>query len=333
MLIFIIIFISQLVISIAIIKFSYISDLVDIPDKRKLHFRKTAFTGGVILSLTYMVIVFITDFNNYFINLTISGSCLATICGFVDDKYNVNPGTKIILQILAIFFVIHHGLYLTDIGSYEFIGKIKLGSFDKIFTLLCVLLIINASNYSDGIDGLLALIGCVVLGSYVYILIDYDKIKAAQYISIVILPFLIHLIFNFNLIKNFKVFLGNSGSNLVGFIISFIAIYLYKIEEIHPAVIIWPLAYLVYEFISIKIMRIYLKKKIFSPSRDHLHYIIYSKNNNKLSISLIIISFLNIVLSFFGILIFKFFGPEVSILSFIIFFFIYLYFRTKLNIN
>ena len=190
----------------------------------------------------------------------------------------------------------------------------------------------NASNYCDGIDGLLSLIGCVILGSYAYILIDYKKIEATKYILIIILPLFIHLIFNFNLIKNFKVFLGNSGSNLIGFILSFIAIYLYKIEQIHPAVIVWPLAYLIYEFFSLKISRIYQKKNIFIPGRDHLHYIIYL-NKKKLSISLSIIIFLNIFLSILGIFVFKFFGSDVSILLFVIFFFIYLYFRIKLPIR
>ena len=178
-----IIFIVQFVISLAIIKLSYISNLIDKPNDRKFHLKETAFTGGVILAITYALIVFITDFNNYYLNLIISSSFLAAMCGFIDDKYNVNPGTKILLQTLSIFFIINQGLYLVDIGSYEYIGKIKLASFDKIFTILCVLLIMNASNYSDGIDGLLSLIGCIVLGSYTYILIDYNKIETASYIN------------------------------------------------------------------------------------------------------------------------------------------------------
>ena len=102
---FITVFILQLIISIVIIKLSYMGDLVDKPNKRKLHLRNTAFTGGIIIALIYAIIVFITDFNNYFMNLIMSSCFLAALCGYVDDRYNVNPGTKILLQILSIFLL------------------------------------------------------------------------------------------------------------------------------------------------------------------------------------------------------------------------------------
>ena len=76
--------------------------------------------------------------------------------GLIDDKYNLNTGGKLSLQVIPIFYlIVFENLKLTQIGDYEYF-KLSLGSFSIPFTLLCVLLLINSFNYFDGIDGSLS---------------------------------------------------------------------------------------------------------------------------------------------------------------------------------
>lgn len=322
-LIYIIIF--QIFITFPIIKISKIKGLLDFPSERKIHINATPYTGGVILAFTYLFIIFISDFDNKYLNLILSYGFIVSLTGLIDDRYYVRPGTKLLLQAIPIFFLIDQNLYLTNLGNYIIFGNLELGSVDRIFTFLCCLLLINAFNYNDGIDGLAAVIAITVLISFSLFLFILGNKSDSNNLFIIITPILIFLIFNFGLLSNFKVFLGDSGSNLLGFIIAFIAIYIFNENGVHPAIIIWPLAYVVYEFLSVTIFRIIKNTGTFKPGKDHLHYEIIDLFKLNHFYSLLIILTLNVFLILIGSFIFFKFGQDISILLFIFFFIIYLY--------
>ena len=111
----------------------------------------------------------------------------------------------------------------------------------------------------------------------------------------------------FNLILNllpskskFKVFSGDSGSLFIGFFISFMTIELYNSFNIHPAFLIWPLWYPVYDFLFVSINRLLNKKSIFKPDNTHLHHVISKKfYGNKIS-PLILFLIVNSSIIFIG---------------------------------
>jgi UDP-N-acetylmuramyl pentapeptide phosphotransferase/UDP-N-acetylglucosamine-1-phosphate transferase len=321
-LIYIIIF--QIFITLPIIKISRTKGLLDIPNERKIHIDATPYTGGIILALTYLFIIFISDFENKYLNLILSYGFIISLTGLIDDRYYVRPGTKLLLQTIPIFFLIDQNLYLTNLGNYIIFGNIELGSVERIFTFLCCLLLINAFNYNDGIDGLAAVIAITVLISFSFFLSILENKSDSNNLIIILTPIFIFLIFNFGLLSNFKVFLGDSGSNLLGFIIAFIAIYIFNENGVHPAIIIWPLAYVVYEFLSVTIFRIIKNTGTFKPGKDHLHYEIIDLFKLNHFYSVLIILSLNIFLILIGSYIFFEFGQDISIIIFIFFFIIYL---------
>ena len=112
---FFILGIFQLIITFPIIKLAKQLNFVDMPSKRKIHKTPTPYIGGIILAGSFLLIVLITDLNNVFLNSILSYSVLIAVAGFVDDKYSVNPGTKILLQIIPIFLLAEQGLILKDI--------------------------------------------------------------------------------------------------------------------------------------------------------------------------------------------------------------------------
>ena len=328
-----IIFIScfQLVLSYFIISLSKKLNLLDKPSNRKKHKIEVPFTGGIILSFTYLFSVFITNYDLLFINLILSYSFVIAVSGFLDDKYKFNPGTKLVFQILPILLIIDQNLFLLDLGEYYLFGKIILGSFDKIFTVLCLLFLINAFNYSDGIDGLTSLISIVIIISYSFFAFIFLKQAITEYLIIVCFPLLIFFIFNFNFIKGFKVFLGDSGSNLLGFMVGFIAIYLHRVEEIHAALIIWPLSFITYEFLSVNLYRAIKSRNIFEPGRDHIHYILHDIYKLNYNIILILLFLLNMFLIVLGSLAFFFLGTDASLFLFIVILIIYISIRLSIK--
>ena len=106
-----------------------------------------------------------------------------------------------------------------------------LGVFSIPFTFLSVLFLINAFNYFDGIDGMLSftsistlsILYFLVVHEHHYLILDQNT---EFFLIIITLPIIIFLFFNFSILKLPKIFLGDSGSLLLGFIISFILLFL-----------------------------------------------------------------------------------------------------------
>lgn len=306
-------------------KISYIFNLVDKPNKRKKHLKPTAFTGGLILSFIYIASIFIFEINSEKLNLTLSFAFLITIVGFIDDKYNLNFYTKLSLQIIPIIYLIFlENFNLIDIGEYNYF-KLELNSFAIPFTLLSILFLINAFNYFDGSDGTLALTTISVL-CILYFLSNDENDKL--FLIIIFLPLLLFLFFNFSTFKLPKLFLGDGGSLLLGFVISFTLIYFANYKSIHPILLAWSIAIFVFEFLSLNIIRLKNNKNLFLPGNDHLHYILL-KNTKSLFQTNLFIFLANIIFFIIGYMSFIFISPLISLILFISLFLIYLTLRKK----
>ena len=308
-------------------RISYRIKLVDLPNKRKIHSEATAFTGGIAISFSLILSIFlfrITD-NNF--NLILSTAFLISMIGLIDDKYNLNVGGKLSLQIFPIFYlIVFQGIELAYLGDYYYF-EIKVGSFSIPLTLICALFLINAFNYFDGIDGTLSFTSITVL-AILYFLVPDNEFKL--FLILILIPILIFLIFNFSIFKIPKMFLGDSGSLLLGFIISFILIYLANQNTVHPILLAWSIVVFVYEFLSINIIRVRNSHNPFQASQDHLHHLLFRKTKSIFNTNLFI-SFLNIILFSIGYLSFSFLNSLTSLTLFILIFFIFLYFRTQFH--
>ena len=305
-------------------------ELLDYPNKRKIHAKPTPYIGGINLGFIFFLIIFLIGDLNYELKVILSFSFILSLISLVDDVYDINAYIKILLQSFPILILIYNNIYLRDLGDYYLIGVLSLGEYGKIFTFLCLLLLINAFNYSDGVDGLLSTLFINSITILIFISFFYSKIEIISLLFLIIVPVLVFLIFNFSFFKLPKIFLGDSGSNLMGFLIGSLMVYFDIILELDPALLIWTVAYIVYEFLATNLIRILNKKNLFKSGNDHFHYQILNKfnlNNAQLNI---IINFLSLIISTAGIIIFLFFGSLFSLLSFIIFFMTYFIFRVKI---
>tara|TARA_Y100000389_G_C17390874_1_gene479807 strand:+ start:247 stop:1233 length:987 start_codon:yes stop_codon:yes gene_type:complete len=308
-------------------KVSYQINLVDLPSKRKIHLKATAYTGGIIISLIYLFALKIFNLNIKELNMIISVSFLISIVGFIDDKYHLNAGGKLSLQIISVLYLIaFENLNLTHIGDYNYF-KLELGTFSIPFTLLCVLYLINSFNYFDGIDGTLSFTFASIL-LILFFLIPDKNIRI--YLIILLIPVVTFLLFNFSLLKLPKLFLGDSGSLLLGFIISFLLIFIGNKNIIHPILLAWSVVIFVYEFLSINIIRLKNKKGLFQPGKDHLHHILYKKNKS-IFLTNFKIFFSNILLFSIGYSIYLSINALASLILFIFMFMIYFFIRNKFS--
>ena len=298
-------------------------NLIDIPNKRKMHSQGTVYTGGIVLSILLAFSVLIFDINDNNLNLILSIGFLISLVGFVDDKYSLNAGGKLSLQILPIFYlIVFENLFVNSLGDY---GRynLELGAFKVTFTLLAVLFLVNAFNYFDGIDGLLGLTSLSIL-SILYFLVQDDNFR--NFLSILSIPIFIFLIFNFSFFGVPKIFLGDSGSLLLGFLISFLLIYLSYNELVHPILLAWSINIFVYEFICLHFIRLKNKKNLFRPGKDHLHHILFKKTKSILLTNFVII-LINVTFFTVGYLSFLLSGASISLYLYILLFIVFAIFR------
>ena len=313
-------------------KISYRLNLIDLPNKRKIHTKATAYTGGIAISIIFLLSIILFDTFSESLSLILSIAFLISIVGLIDDIYSLNIGGKLSLQVIPIFFLVFfENLALTQIGSYIHF-TINLGNFSIPFSILSILLLINAFNYFDGIDGMLGCLTISVLSILFFLTTQnsthplFKELNINIFIIALAIPIIIFLFFNFSFINLPKLFLGDSGSLLLGLIISFVLIYFANQNFIHPILLAWSVVIFVYEFLSINIIRIINKQKIFKAGQDHLHHIFLRKNKS-IFLTNFLISLINISLFTIGYLSYLYINSLTSLIIFILLFIIFLFLR------
>lgn len=306
-------------------RISYSLDLVDKPSSRKIHTKATAFTGGIAISSTLIFSILLFDISTNILNLILSMAFLICIVGLIDDKFELSVGSKLSLQIIPIFYlIIFQNLSLDNLGDYNYF-KLELGTFAIPFTLLCVLFLINSFNYFDGIDGALSITSITTL-SFLYFLVNNYEFDL--FLLIILIPVTVFLFFNFSILKLPKMFLGDSGSLLLGFIISFILIYLAKEKLSHPILLAWSISIFVYEFLSINFIRLKNNRNPFIAGKDHLHHLFFKFSNSILITNLFIV-IIHITLFLIGYISFILMNSLVSIILFVFLFIVFFILRNR----
>ncbi len=318
---FILIFLSS--------KISYKLNFVDLPNKRKIHKIATAYTGGITISFIIIFYLLFFDIKDNSLKLILSSSILISIVGLIDDRLNLSAVNKICLQIIPVFYLaVFENMNLSSLGDYKYF-ELNLGTFKIPFTLLCILFLINSFNYFDGLDGTLIFTSISVIINLNFLVLNENF---QLFFVVILIPMSVFLLFNFSVLKLPKMFLGDSGSLLIGFIFSFFLIYLAQQNLVHPILLAWSITIFVYEFLSLNLIRLKNKKNIFITGQDHLHHLIFKLTNSILLTNLSIM-ILNIIFFTIGYLSFYMVNSLFSLILFIFLFLVFFIFRNFLIIK
>lgn len=299
---FYLILLVQLLINLLFIKkFSKISKLIniyDIPGERKNHKMPVATLGGFIFFLNYIYIFFIGNYfhpklfptNIVFITFT----SLIFIVGFVDDKINLKVKLKfpLFISIILIHLFLENKFLINNLDINFLALEFNFNIFQSyFFTLLCILLFMNASNLYDGIN--------LQFGIYIIVFISYliYKDPTANYLKLLILPLIFFIYLNY---LN-KCFFGDSGTLFISYFLSFIIINqnqnlnILSVSEIFLLMIIPGL-----DMLRLFFKRLLRGKNPFHGDRDHLHHYMIRKFD-LVKTNMILISFTLVPLLFFNI--------------------------------
>ncbi|MAC42263.1 MAG: hypothetical protein CMJ05_10830 [Pelagibacterales bacterium] len=257
--------------------------------------------------LSFFIVIFIVSVFNYLNGIELYDYSILTplsilfLVGLYDDINGIDFKLKFIFQIIVAKIIIDNGLIIDNLhgvfGLYE-INRILA----QLLTILIIVSIINAINFIDGLDGLAISITILFIVSFQFFaLISSDF----YYLTIIIITSLVPLYY-FNFRNKNKVFLGDSGSYLLGGVVSVYVLYIlsqdYTIKpqfDVHKIIfVISILIYPIVDLIRIFTIRVYNGKSPFLADKNHIHHILnrYYKSHFKTTFLIIIVSSLVIIL-------------------------------------
>ena len=235
-------------------------------------------TGGVFLFLSFLYFI------NYEVLSFILFSFLIFILGIFSDLKDIKSAfVRFIIQIsIVLTFVVFNDLQLFNTKIYLLDKLLSYSSFNYIFVSFCILIVINGSNFFDGLNTLN--IGYYLLISLIIFYLKQNQIISVNEIFIEYLLMVLLIIFFLNLIN--IIYLGDSGSYLLGFTFSVLLIKLYiDNQHISPFFIIVLLWYPSYETLFSIIRKNIMNKSPMDPDSNHLHQQIFHLVKRKIKLN------------------------------------------------
>lgn len=256
---------------------------------------QTPLIGGIIVFIFILI-----DYKN--LSLSYFFSFMILITGILSDSRKINSAyLRLFIQFSFVVIFIH--FYEMSVGTTRIFILDKFLEnyfFSVLFSAICVLIIINGTNFIDGAN-LLALGYFLTLETVIIILsytgLNFEGVLFGHNLIIVLLILLF-----FNSIN--RLYLGDAGSYLLGFIYSFKFISLYLINpNISPFFIALILWYPTFEILFSILRKLNFNRSPIKPDSNHLHQLIYFSLNKKISNNTLRSNLVGIIINFYNLVI------------------------------
>lgn len=198
--------------------------LMDEPGSRSVHSKRTPTLGGIAIFMSLVVVITTLGglLDTKVLLLLLGGMTILFFLGLKDDLLVLSPRKKFLGQLMAALVLI----VFTDTRIMGFFGIFGITILpywlSVMFTLFVYVLIINAYNLIDGVDGLAGSLALFACAAFTYIFLKTDDVSMATIAVATIGSLLPFLRLNFS--KKRKIFMGDTGSMIIGFMVAFFAV-------------------------------------------------------------------------------------------------------------
>lgn len=255
--------------------------LYDVPAGRKNHMRPVLVIGGIAMVAAFKLIVSLGSPMPNSVDFLLLALLVTCVVGFIDDLHHLSSRWLFLAQILAATVMIWFGgTAVANLGNLLGMGVIHTGPLAIVFSLICILGVINAVNMADGMDGLaglLVLSSCVWFAVLAYLVADYIILDL---ILVTVGGVLGFLCFNMRSRWNThaSIFMGNAGSLSLGLLISWFAIELCgkQLSPVTPITAVWIIGLPLLDMSRVMVARIRLGKSPFVADHLHIHHMLSS---------------------------------------------------------
>ena len=293
--------------------------LMDQPNKRSSHTMMVPNLGGISFYIVLVLgLFFLQQWDNQNIAMSLMpGLLILFMVGIKDDLVILAPLSKILAQTLAItFLLLNPAFHIHELNG--FLGVYSVNILISIpLSAFIMLTIINAFNLIDGIDGLASTIAIIIF-SLLGAMFCWLGMYFFTGVSIIMIGSLLAFL-RYNLSTKKKIFMGDTGSMIIGFIIAVCVIRLFAIPqsilkglpiqlENLPLIVMAILIVPFFDTARVFTIRIMNKKKPFAPDRNHIHHLLI----DLLKLSHRRASFLIGAVNFLFVLVFLSLGAVIS---------------------
>ena len=271
------------------------------------------------------------DINSSMISIVIVGIIFQLLM-LLDDIFGLSQLSRLIIQSAAsLGVIVLSGEYITNVGFSVFNWDGDLGRFGIIFTIFAVTGIINAFNMIDGINGLCSGISLISFVSLSFLGADSTMSYGNFVIISSLLGFLVYNLGFFG--KKRAVFLGDNGSNFLGFLVAWSCI-TYSSDSIalmSPVAALWLVAIPLWDCVGMIGQRFSSGKSATEADRNHIHHVLFDRASFKEFSPLFILLTASAILAIFGLEIENSFSPAISAGVFIFSGLLFLFLKRKLS--
>jgi len=244
--------------------------LMDRPGVRKVHAAPVPRVGGVGIVVGALVPIFFLLPPDKVSQAYIIGTLILFVFGLWDDMFEIGHYAKFLGQLVAVSIVVFYGdVYVT---TFPFISGGEIPPLLGIpFTFVAMVGMINAINLSDGLDGLAGGESLFTLGAITLLAILVDGVVALTITLTVIGGIFGFLRYNTH---PARVFMGDSGSQFLGYTLGYLAILLTQSvdRDLSPAVVLLLLGLPVIDSLVVMVNRVRARISPFKAGRDHIHH-------------------------------------------------------------
>ena len=294
----------------SIVNIARLKGLCSVPNGRTSHIGATPNLGGIALfvALVLSTVIFAGAYFKFELRYIISGLIIVFFIGIKDDILIIDPYKKLAGQILAvILIVVFVKIRITDLYGLFHIQHLPY-VVSILLTVFVFIVIINGFNLIDGIDGLASGIGILtssafgiwfwMTGNIAYTILSFSFVGTLT------------AFFYFNVFsKKNKIFLGDTGSMVIGFVMGVLACRFLQLELVAqetvkivsaPTVVCGVLIVPLFDSLRVFILRIKQGKSPFKADRQHIHHRLLQLGCTHLQATLILIgvNIIFIVLSY-----------------------------------
>lgn len=243
---------------------------IDIPNERKVHKKPIPRIGGLGIYAGFLLGYMLFGSESIKMNAILIGSIIVVITGLIDDIKPVPAKYKLIGQIVAATVIpLYGGIVLQDVSAFGI--YINFGIFSTIITIIFIVAIMNCINFIDGLDGLASGIAIIYFLMIGIIAIMFNSTGLDMILTFIMLGSTLgFLVYNFN---PASIFMGDSGSLFLGYIIAVISLLGYKNVTFTSLIVpIFLLAIPIIDTLFAIIRRLLKHESIAMPDKSHLHH-------------------------------------------------------------
>ena len=252
--------------------------LVDRPSGRKQHVGRVPVIGGICFFVGTLVGLGYLGYVDRFVMSLMMGSALIVAVGVADDISHLSVRTRLLVEAAIVSLVIlSTGYYLDQVGGLVPVFELRLGLLGIPVTIIAVIGLMNAFNMMDGIDGLAASTAMVSIAAILLFAHDgAPDVGATLMLQILFASLIPYVFVNLGWPDGRKIFMGDAGSTVIGFLVGWSLIYLShpRVGRLVPVEVLWCVALPLMDTAAVMYRRMRRGRSPFAADRQHLHHLL-----------------------------------------------------------